>query len=336
MLVTLTGAYRNAGDHLIGTRGRALLSTYVDSDIVNIDRKNITDEHYEVFNEAKAVILLGGPAYQGEIFPKIYPIDLDRIKTRVIPMGLGWKGSLGQAPESFEFSEASKDGVLSLHKKIKTSSVRDVLTLQMIRHQGITNVEMTGCPAWYKLDALDKDYTFQGEVKNIALSLPAKPYRELVDLITEIGKMFPKAKKTMVFHHGWKPSNSNTGKAMFKWHLKLAAFGALKDWGAVSVADGLDKFERVYSDADLHLGYRVHSHIFSLSNRSASILVNEDTRGVGQVQTLGGEILMAGGGAKPILKAIEQHLATQGENSANGVAVMKKTFPTMLKFLETI
>jgi hypothetical protein len=45
---------------------------------------------------------------------------------------------------------------------------------------------------------------------------------------------------------------------------------------------------------------------------------------------------MAGGGAKPILKAIEHHLATKGENSANGVAVMKETFPTMLKFLETI
>lgn len=336
MLVTLTGAYRNAGDHLIGTRGRALLSTYVDSDIVNIDRKNITDEHYEIFNDAKAVILLGGPAYQSEIFPKIYPIDLDRIKTRVIPMGLGWKGALGQAPETFEFSTVAKSGVVSLHQKIKTSSVRDVLTLEMIRHQGIKNVEMTGCPAWYKLDSIDNDYQFQSEVKNIALSLPAKPYRELVDLITEIGKLFPKAKKTMVFHHGWKPSNSNFGKSMFKWHLKLAAFGALKGWGAVSVADGLEKFERVYSEADLHLGYRVHSHIFSLSNRSASILVNEDTRGVGQVQTLGGEILMAGGGAKPILKAIEHHLATQGENSANGVSVMKETFPTMLKFLETI
>jgi predicted regulator of Ras-like GTPase activity (Roadblock/LC7/MglB family) len=123
---------------------------------------------------------------------------------------------------------------------------------------------------------------------------------------------------------------------MLKWHVKLAAFGALKGWRAISVADGLDRFEKVYSEADLHLGYRVHSHIFSLSNRSASILVNEDTRGVGQVQTLGGEILMAGAGAKPILKAVETHLVTKGANSANGVAVMKGTFPTMVKFLESI
>jgi hypothetical protein len=336
MLVTLTGAYRNAGDHLIGTRGRALLEKYSDSEIVNVDRKAITEEHYELFNQARAVILLGGPAYQTEIFPKIYPIDLSRIETRVIPMGLGWKGALNQDPKSFEFSEVAKAGVLHVHKGIKTSSVRDVLTLEMIKHQGIKNVTMTGCPAWYKLDSIEKDYVFQGEVKNIALSLPAKPYREIVDLITELSVMFPKAKKTMVFHHGWQPNKTAFGKSMLKWHVKLAAFGALKGWRAVSVADGLDRFEKVYSEADLHLGYRVHSHIFSLSNRSASILVNEDTRGVGQVQTLGGEILMAGAGAKPILKAVENHLATKGANSANGVAVMKETFPTMVKFLESI
>lgn len=336
MLITLTGAYRNAGDHLIGERGRELLRTYVDSDVVNIDRKGITEEHYEIFNDARAVILLGGPAYQAEIFPKIYPLDFERIKTRVIPMGLGWKGALGKSPEDFAFTDIAKQRILDLHKRIKTSSVRDVLTLQMIRHQGVSNVTMTGCPAWYKLDSIDQEYVFQDEVRNIALSLPAKPHPELPELLTEIARMFPRAKKTMVFHHGWKPNQADTGKRMFKWHLKLAAFGALKGWRAVSVADGLEKFERVYSEADLHLGYRVHSHIFSLSRRSASILINEDSRGVGQVQTLGGQMLMAGGGAAQVIGAIEQHLSSKGENTAYAVATMKETFPTMLKFLETI
>jgi hypothetical protein len=45
---------------------------------------------------------------------------------------------------------------------------------------------------------------------------------------------------------------------------------------------------------------------------------------------------MAGAGSRPILKAIETHIATSGEESATGVEVMKKTFPNMLNFLKTI
>jgi len=336
MLVTVTGAYRNAGDHLIGSRGRALLKTYVDKDIVNLDRRDIRPEHYSVFNQAKAVILLGGPAYQREIFPKIYPIDLERIKTRVIPMGLGWKAVLGTAPQDFEFSDFAKQGLLHLHRKIESSSVRDLLTLEMIRQQGIRNVAMTGCPAWYRLEDISKEYVFQKDVKNIALSLPARPYSELFDMLSQIGAMFPEAKKTMVMHHGWLPNHLPSGRSMLKWHLKLAAYGASRGWASISVADELEKFERVYSKADLHVGYRVHSHIFALSARKSSILVSEDIRGVGQTQTLGGENLIAGDGATSILKAIERHFGNEGENSATGVEVMKKTFPKMLQFLSTI
>jgi hypothetical protein len=39
MLVTITGAYKNAGDHLIGLRAKRLLERFVDAEVINVDRK---------------------------------------------------------------------------------------------------------------------------------------------------------------------------------------------------------------------------------------------------------------------------------------------------------
>ena len=48
-------------------------------------------------------------------------------------------------------------------------------------------------------------------------------------------------------------------------------------------ADGFS----IYDDCDLHIGFRVHAHIYNLSRRNYSILVSEDIRGAGVNQTLG-------------------------------------------------
>ena len=43
----------------------------------------------------------------------------------------------------------------------------------------------------------------------------------------------------------------------------------------------------VYDDVSLHVGYRVHAHLYCLSRSTPSYLVAEDSRGIGVLQTLG-------------------------------------------------
>ena len=117
MLVTLTGAFKNSGDYLIGHRARTLLASHTDHEIVDINRKAIDDASYEIFNKAKAVLLTGGPAYQAGIYPGVYDLDLDRIQVPVIPYGLGWKGKLGQDPKDFQFTEESKDFIKRIRRE---------------------------------------------------------------------------------------------------------------------------------------------------------------------------------------------------------------------------
>lgn len=336
MLVTLTGAYRNAGDYLIGHRARALLAKHVDQEIVNVDRLGITDAHYETFNKAKAIILCGGPAYQANIFPKIYPLDLERIETKIVPMGLGHKGNLAEDPKDFKFPPVAEQFIRDIHKDIKLSSVRDLVTLDVIKGLGINNVSMTGCPAWYDLDHLGRDYVFKPEATKIVFSLPAKPQPDTFEIIAGISKMFPKAQKVLALHHGWRPSKSAKGQQMLKWHLKVAAFGLARGWSTANLADGLGKLQELYDSADFHLGYRVHAHIYSISQQSASLLINEDSRGVGQITTMGGAMLMAGSGAEVVLDAVREHFDTKGANVALSTQRITGYYPKMVEFLETI
>lgn len=42
-----------------------------------------------------------------------------------------------------------------------------------------------------------------------------------------------------------------------------------------------------YNECDLHVGFRVHAHIYNLSQRIPSVLIEEDGRGWGAVEALG-------------------------------------------------
>lgn len=336
MITVLCGAYRNAGDHLIGDRARKLLRAFVDPDIVTVDRKAITEEHYTVFNRSRAVLLCGGPAYQKGIYPEIYPLDRSRISVPVIPFGLGWKGSTKDAPEQFRFTPEAADFIKTIHGNIELSSARDPLTTKVLENLGVENALMTGCPAWYDLNRLETRYVFTPDVGTLVFSMPARVQRELLDLMKWISRRFPKARKIAAFHHGLIPAHTRKG-----WRLAAdfipAHMTALRlGWQIRGLSGSLEKLEDTYGVADLHIGYRVHAHLFCLSQRKASVLINEDSRGVGQAQALGSTSLLAGRGIEGIAEAIEWHFDDRGSSVQRSVETMRETFPVMRRFLASV
>jgi hypothetical protein len=336
VITVLCGAYRNAGDHLIGDRARKLLRAFVDPDIVTVDRKAITQEHYGIFNRSRAVLLCGGPAYQKGIYPQIYPLDRSRISTRIIPFGLGWKGSSKEAPEQFRFTPEAADFVKAIHSIIELSSARDPLTIRVLENLGLNNALMTGCPAWYDLDYFETPYAFTPDVRTLVFSMPAKVQRGLLDLMKWLSRRFPKARKIAAFHHGLIPAHTRKG-----WRLAAdfipAHMTALRlGWEIRGLNGSLEKLQKCYAAADLHVGYRVHAHLFCLSQRKASILVNEDSRGVGQALALGSTSLLAGDGIERIAEAIETHFDDRGSSVQRSVEIMRETFPVMRRFLASV
>ncbi|ODR97414.1 hypothetical protein AUC69_12450 [Methyloceanibacter superfactus] len=337
MIVTICGAYRNAGDHLIGHRARELLRVHGFADIVTVDRKSIGPEHYDLFNKARAVLLCGGPAYQRGIYPTIYPLERERVTPPIVPYGLGWKWPATKDPETFQFTDEAAAFVSDIHQKIEFSSARDPLTVECLARFGVANVLMTGCPAWYDLESLEKPYAFRDDVRSIVLSMPAKMQPGTYELMAWLTKRFPKARRTLSFHHGLLPSWTPRGREIARDYLMFAGRAILNGWRVESLAESLPKLEALYGDSDLHIGYRVHAHLFCLSRRVSSILISEDSRGVGQAAALGATCLTIDRGTlSPIQNAVEAHFKSRGAEVAHSVETMRETYPTMQRFLATL
>lgn len=337
MIVTLTGAFKNAGDYLIGDRARKLVRAHVDAEVIDINRKEITDSHYETFNKARAVLLTGGPAYQKMMYPKIYDLDVARIEVPIIPFGLGWKGHLGQTPQEFEFSTPATQFIQHIHSdKSHYSSARDFLTLEVLKKHGVENVAMTGCPAWYDEAMIDQDYEFSNEVKTLVFSMPAAPNNQVKDVIAGLAKRFPMAKKYLTFQAGYRSTNAHREAEITKWFRSSMFTGFRYGFRPVSFESDFGKFTEVMSQSDFHIGYRVHSHIFSLSQRKSSILIAEDSRGIGQTQAMGGEALKSSDSSASILSKVDDLFDSKGQAVEQSISTMRKTYPTMLDFLGQI
>ena len=335
--MTLTGAFKNAGDYLIGNRARALLRNHVDAEVVDINRREVTESHYELFNSARAILLTGGPAYQENIYPNVYDLALSRIKVPVVPFGLGWKGKLGQEPEDFRFADAAGDFVREIHAdKTRFSSARDHLTLRMLDANDVENVAMTGCPAWYDEDKLGIDYLFNANPKVVVFTMPAVPQTQVPAILAKLAKTFPKAKRYLSFQAGYASTHSKKAAEYSRWNRQMAVRGLFHGFKPIEFAGNFPKFESFMQTVDFHIGYRVHSHIFTLSQRKGSILIAEDSRGVGQVAAMGGQALSAHQPVQVILDAIDAFQTSEGAQVQTAVETMRRTHSEMMRFLRQV
>lgn len=290
MIVLLSGQIKNIGDFLITDRAKKLLEEFVDEETVILDRTKKLDDHLETINKSKMVILCGGPAYAPDIYKGIYPLvdDLSKIKVPIIPFGLGWCGRPSGAPEKFKFNDESQSFLENVHNVIKNSSCRDNITEKVLNLNGFENVTMTGCPVWYDLPSIGKSFDEKKEIKKIVFTTAADPklIKQTVSLIKVLKKHFPKAEITMTYHRGILPDKYTTIRATIGY--LAMALGAKLVSRKIKVKDVAYDLRRLdfYDDCDFHLGYRVHAHLYFLSKRLPSILINEDGRGKGMVQTM--------------------------------------------------
>lgn len=337
MIVTLTGAFRNVGDYLIGDRAISLLKKYVDDEVINLNRNNLLEKDYEIMNKARAIILCGGPAYQKNMFPGIYNLDMSKIKTKIIPLGLGWKGHLNQKTEEFDFNETSQQFIKDISAKITYSSCRDYYTVDVLKKLDVQNVIMTGCPAWYSLNSINKEFNYK-DPKTIIFSDPALVDSSSYEALKLLRRKFPKSNIILTLHHGFFPRIDMRGAKFFLKHLLLVLYASFRGIQIISLAANLDRMKKVYAQCDLHIGFRVHAHIFCLSRRVPSMLLSEDSRGVGQSIALNTAVLAKSDPnfINNLGTEIDNLKARKSEYFSDTLKVMREKFKEMLRFLESI
>lgn len=289
--IILSGAYINAGDFLIVDRTKKILQNiYSNCELIEYPRNISLDDKLNEINKSDALIIAGGPAYKTDMYPSTIKLvsNLDEIKTKILTIGVGWYGkdTTNECVYSYEFSDSSKKllNKISLNTNL---ACRDWYSVKVLQNNGFLNTKMTGCPAWYNLDKVEQTTLRENinfEFKKICISDPANDinFSQCMKLINFIKNKFPNSQINFILHR-----NENNGK-----YDNLINFCNENKISIIDITGSVEKFS-IYDDCDLHIGYRVHAHIYNLSNRNISILIEEDGRGTGVDEALGLETIKA-------------------------------------------
>jgi len=293
-LAVLSGAYKNAGDFLIVKRSVELLKyVYPECEIVLYERRLPLSEQLDEINKMDAVILAGGPGYSPNIYPKEIPLveDLSQIKVPIYTIGLGWYGR-NSAQETIYQKYLFGQGTRRLLERLQVDgalSCRDGYSFRVLKANGYTRSVITGCPAWYDINKIDSTILRDGislPYRKICVSDPANPsnYTQSAEIVRFLRGKYPSASILYVFHRG--RTCDNLDVTVQKMHTALMDELKRNHVETVDISSSADGFS-VYDDCDLHVGMRVHAHIYNLSIRNISVLVEEDGRGAGVNEILG-------------------------------------------------
>ena len=185
---------------------------------------------------------------------------------------------------NYRFTPKSPQLLNRILRDGKYFGARDYYTSRMIKNNGISNVLMTGCPAWYDIEYLDKDFDTTKEIRKVVFSTPAGSQyaQQAVSMMQVIKTKYPEAELICSFHRGIevdKYTDERSASVMLFMKNEAEKLG----YKIVDLSYDLSKMS-LYDECDLHIGYRVHAHIYCLSHRVRTVLLNEDGRGSGVCQ----------------------------------------------------
>lgn len=285
--IILSGAIKNIGDFLIFDRAKKLLNEFVSDNLIEYRRDTSFDHKISELNSSRGIIICGGPGFSSTMYPNIYALtsNLKNIQVPIIPLGVGWSGKPKNEPEKFNFSDSSRELMDYIDQTSGLYSCRDEITKQILIREKYEKVIMTGCPVWYDIKSLGKEFSEKKEVKKIVFTTPADRnlFKQTIKLLNLLKRIFPKSEIYISFHRGIKP-DKYTGYRSAAVYMAESFYSKWKGFKVVDTSFDLKKID-FYNDCDLHIGFRVHAHLFFLSKRLPSILISEDGRGSGMAKT---------------------------------------------------
>ena len=293
-IALLSGAVKNAGDFLITERCKKIIKNIIpNASIETYIRNNpLTYEQLDKINMSDCIIIGGGPCYKWDLYPDSIPLinDLKKIQPPIFMMGCGWYGNTVSAHEvwNYRFSASSMRLINRVSSDSKIFGCRDYYAVRVLQANGIKTGVMTGCPAWYDLEKIGCRLPDNSVIKSIAVSDPADVVHygaQSLEICRYLKERFPKASFHYFFHRGTvidKYTDRRTVTEIDKMSEVLRSLG----FEIHDISYSASGFE-MYDSCDLHVGHRVHAHIYNLSERKISILIEEDSRGAGVNEPLG-------------------------------------------------
>jgi hypothetical protein len=219
-------------------------------------------------------------------------------------MGIGWYSPRGNWEDTHDYplNNLSMELLERINNGAYASSVRDYHTLNALACRGFHNFVMTGCPALYSHEHMDSPVTIRPSPRKIGFSLGVslkysrRMQQQMKTVILCTKERFPDSELCVAFHHGLSEAYLHSDGASRNLHKRQLEFA---DWlmkesiSYIDLSGDAKKLQSFYAQCELHIGYRIHAHIFMSSISRPSLLLIEDGRGIALQSVIGGVNLKA-------------------------------------------
>lgn len=278
----------NAGDFLFSEKSLEAFAQILPETTV-VTGHISTDMNLEEINGFNAIVAAGGPLYDNrflteESFPTLK--YMDRMIPKLHFLSNGWYGKDAEKDSlnNYKFEDNVMDNLKLIQERGGTFSCRDYISKYILKNNGIENVTMAGCTAWYDYDRMGVlEPLYSGKIRKIFISDQgitkeknrwSWKYVQMENMIEMLQHLFPDAKLLFSFNGGIYTKYSK------EYNLKICEL-LKRNHIAYYDISGSKKGFSLYDKADLHIGFRMHSHIYCMSKRIPSVLISEDARGIG-------------------------------------------------------
>tara|TARA_Y100000589_G_scaffold81031_1_gene74935 strand:+ start:2315 stop:3340 length:1026 start_codon:yes stop_codon:yes gene_type:complete len=270
--LVLTGEKNNFGDFLIAQGVKKIFQNFIEKDIKVFFQNRHSPLNETQILEFDKIILAGGPFFKKQLL--INNLSLRKAELfleKIILFGGGWKPIIGDETDRLNYLY-DKRSIKILDSISTPIGTRDFDTLFNLSKNGIQNVSYSGCPAWFAKNSFQDKIIFD-EIPNNPVCLCTAPqtdhlqlqFRKLLCSLTKQGYRIKAA-----FNKGFETSEQKYTKEWILENLNIYSYDT----------SGPSTFPEIMNSCDLHIGFRVHSHIYSLISFIPSLLIPEDGRGL--------------------------------------------------------
>lgn len=288
----------NAGDWLITDR----LVSFITKAAKEIDPASqiefnnalsVNDVHY--YNSFDSIVIGGGPIAANSLLgSNSFDVmaKLNKITTPVSLIGVGWYGATVSPRDVYSYTIVSdlKEKLCLINGLGGVIGVRDVTTQYVLANNGIDST-VTGCPVWYpenlSFSRLSENVDLDPKkivISNAGITKDPSVHKAVAYqtqlLVGSLKKLFPQTELLFTFNGGIDTKYSTP------CNRDIADFLEKRKIPYYDISGSSSGFD-LYDDADLHVGYRLHSHLYCLGKGIPSLLIEEDARGGGANITLG-------------------------------------------------
>lgn len=283
---------KNSGDDLLG-KSLAKIVTFVKGEDIQIDTVSASDcrpDTIENFDQYSSVLvpalrptLLGNsisPQNRGVLLEEAFKCNVP-----VFAIGSGWKAYPGVIEQSQRLKLEPKDlmqlqKLFGCQKNSEASGMiacRDITTENLLINNNVNCYGTIGDCGLYDPYLIESKCIAPKKVQSVAVSMPHNDFHKEMAYKIALELKKELACDVTITFHGYPKSYQEEMSP--HWDRKLINFEDL--------SGGAEKLS-FYDNIDIHVGFRLHAHIWFLRTRKPSLLLGEDGRGMGHLYTFSG------------------------------------------------